>query len=152
MPAKKYHVLLSESQRAFLQKFTTRGIASARKLNRARILLLSDESDRGASKNDEQIAELLGISQSTVVKVRQRFAEGGLDNALEEKPRPGAPPKLDGKDEATLTAIACSQAPEGRSRWTLRLLADKLVELKVVDSISHVCVGNLLKKTTSSRG
>jgi transposase len=151
MPAKKYHVQLSESQRQFLHKLTTKGTAKARQIKRAHILLLSDESNTNASKTDEQIAEVLGISNSTVVRVRGRFVEEGLESALNEKPRPGQPPKLTGKQEAKLIAIACSTPPQGYARWSLRLLADKVVELNIVDSISHKSVGEVLKKANSSR-
>jgi len=136
MPAKKYC--------EYLRKITTTGAAPARKINRARILMLSNEANANASKTAEEIGELLGISTSTVYRVRMCFVEEGLESALYDKPRPGQPPKLTGKQEAQLTAIACSTPPEGRSRWTLRLLADKLVELKIV--------GEILKKTISSPG
>ena len=152
MPAKKHHVRLCESELEALQRLTTTGKASARKINRARILLLSNEADDNSSKTDEEIATVLGVSTSTVVRVRQRFVKEGFEDSLHEKPRPGQRPKLTGKGEARLIALACSEAPEGRARWTLRLLAHKLVELKVVDSISHKTVGCVLKKTNLSPG
>ena len=150
MPAKKYRVQLSKAQREFLHKLTTTGTASARRINRARVLLLSDEANADDSKTDDQIAELLEISTSTVLRVRQRFVEDGLEVALNERPRPGQPLKFTGKQEAKLIAIACSTPPEGRSRWSLRMLADKLVELNIVDSISYKTVGEVLKKGSSS--
>jgi transposase len=109
--------------------------------------LLSDEG-----LEDDEIAETLKVSKSTVCRIRKRYCEGGLDFALQEKPRSGAPNKIDGRVEAQLTLLACSDPPEGRSRWTVRLLADRLVELEVVDSISHMSVQRLLKKMKLSLG
>lgn len=150
MAAKKYQVQLSEGEREFLHKFTSTGSRKARQIKRAHILLLSDESGTNASKTDEQIAQALGISTSTVARVRGRFVQEGLGSALNEKPRPGQPPKLTGKQEAKLIAIACSTPPGGYARWSLRLLADKVVELDIVDSISYKTVGEVLKKVNSS--
>ena len=99
-----------------------------------------------------EIAEALKVSTSTANRMRKRYCEGGLEFALHEKPWKGAPPKIDGRAEAQLTLLACSEPPEGRSKWTLKLLADKLVELEVVESISHMTVHRLLKKTRSNRG
>lgn len=141
MPKKVYKVQLKDDQRSYLISLLYKGKHSSRKLLRARILLLSDEG-----YTDEEIVEITGTSRDKVHRVRQRFFEGGLNNALEEKVRSGKPPKLDERGEAELTMIACSKPPAGRSRWTLRLLASKLVEFEIVDSISYVCVGNLLKK------
>jgi transposase len=143
MPAKLYNVCLTDEQVQYLFDIVYNGKHETRKITRARILLLSSSGE-----TDEEIVLALQTSLSTVRRVRIRFAKEGLTAALEEKPRPGQPVKLSGSDEALLTAIACSEAPEGRSRWTLRLLADKLVELKVVPSISHVTIFNILKKTT----
>ena len=143
MPAKIYNVCLSDGQTQSLFDIIHTGRHKARKITRARILLLAS-----AGQSDEEIVLALHTSLSTVQRVRKRFVKEGLLAALEEKARPGQPEKLSGADEALLTAIACSQAPEGRSRWTLRLLADRLVELKVVPSVSHVTVLNILKKTT----
>ena len=102
--------------------------------------------------NDREIAEFLNSSIPTVERVRRRFVEEGLEAALEERPRPGAARKLNGKEEAYLVALACSPAPQGHSRWTLRCLADKVVELELTDSICHETVRRILKKTISSRG
>jgi transposase len=146
MLGKKYPVKLTEPQRHYLQKLTTTGKASARKLYRARILLLAEEASN-SPKSDEQIAQLLLISPATVTRVRRRFVKEGLEAALNEKPRPGQPSKLLGKHEAHILAIAQSIPPEGRTRWTLRLIADKWVELDLVDRISHVAVGEVLKKS-----
>lgn len=146
MARKKYRVYLNGKKRSRLRKLVSTGTEKARKITRARILLLSDESPRGQSKKDKEIMEVLGISARTVALTRQRFVEEGLDGALNEKPRPGRPPKFTGRDEAMLTAIACSDPPEGYGRWSVRLLSDNLVELGVVDSISRETVRLMLKK------
>lgn len=144
---KKYVVDLKEAERKQLLDLTSKGKVSARKLKRAHILLLADEG-----RSDEAIASALHVSVPTVERVRRRFVTGNLDHALNEMMRPGARRKLDGKQEAFLVATACSAPPEGRSRWTMQLLADQLVELKVVDSISDDTVRRTLKKTISSHG
>ena len=147
MPAKKYLVDLTVSEREQLQQLVSRGKVAARTVTRARILLQADQG-----RTDEQIVEALSTSVATVERVRQRFVEEGLDCALHERPRRGANPKLNGKEEAHLIAVACSAAPQGRARWSLRLLADKAVELGLCDSLSHETVRQMLKKTNSSRG
>ncbi len=148
MPAKKYRVKLTDKERRELLDLTKKGRNSARILTRARILLLADEG-----RSDEEIAAHLHSSSPTVARIRKRCCTaGGVEAAIKEKPRRGAAPKLNGRAEATLTAIACSTPPEGYARWTLRLLADKLVELGLVDSVSHVTVGTVLKKATLSPG
>jgi len=148
MARKKLHIVsLKEQEREELKQYLSKGKSSARSLTRARILLLADEG-----RDDEMIAEALKVSKSTVSRIRTRYCEGGLDFALHEKARSGAPPKIDGKIEAQLTLLACSEPPDGRSKWTLRLLADKLVEMEVVDSISHMSVQRLLKKMKLSLG
>ncbi len=101
---------------------------------------------------DDDITEVLNVSKSTVSRIRTRYCDGGLDSALYEKPRSGAPSKIDGRIEAQLTLLACSEPPDGRSKWTVRLLADKLVEMEVVESISHMSVQRLLKKMKLSLG
>jgi transposase len=140
-------VSLQEEDRDELNRYLRRGKSSARSLTRARILLLADEG-----RSDEEIVDSLKVSRTTVNRIRKRYCIGGLKFALHEKNRSGAPPKIDGRVEAQLTLLACSEPPEGRSKWTLRLLADKLVELEAVDSISHMSVHRLLKKTRSNRG
>lgn len=150
MSTKKYRVKLTNRERKYLKKLTTTGKESARKLNRARILLLSDEANPEAAESDPEIARILGVSSATVTRIRQRFIEEGLRPALNEKPRPGAPPKFSGKERAEITALACSDPPEGHGRWSLRLLADKLVELELIESISYKTVGEVLKKTNSN--
>jgi transposase len=147
MANKIYVVDLTEEERTFLLDFINRGTQSSRKLKRAHILLLANEG-----KTDGDIAGALHTSTPTVQRTRQRFVEGGLDRALNEDPRPGQRKRLDEKGEAILGTLAKSEPPEGRKRWTLQLLADRLVELKVVDSISYEKVRQALKKSDSSRG
>jgi len=145
--AKIYIVDLDEEERLFLLRFIKSGKHPARKINRARILLLADEG-----RTDQEISKALHTSISTVQRTRQRFVEGNLEYALNEKPRPGAQRKLAGKGEATLVALAKSKPPDGRKKWTLQLLTDRLVELKVVDTVSYETVRRELKKTVSSLG
>lgn len=142
---KAYTVILKPQEREYLKKLISRGTGKARKLTRCHILLMADEQ-----KTDTQITEALHVAMNTVFRIRQRYATKGLESALNEQPRSGQPPKFSGKQQAKITAIACSKAPEGRSRWTLRLLADKVVELDIVDSISYKSVENILKKTNLS--
>lgn len=150
--SKKYRVFLNGKKRSELKRLISTGTDKARKLTRARILLLSDESPRGSSRKDKEIMEALDISARTVAITRQRFAEGDIEEALNEKPRSGRPKEFTGREEAKLTLIACSEPPEGRNRWSVRLLADKMVELEVVDSISRESVRNYLKKGILSHG
>jgi len=147
----KYHIHLSKENRQELETLIRSGESSARTQTRARILLLTDESQK-KQKGAEEIASALMCSLPTITNIRKKFVEGGLENALYDKPRPGAIPKITGEIEAQLTLLACSTPPEGRSRWTLQLLADKLVELKLVDSISDVAVMHRLKKMSLSLG
>ena len=141
--AKIYHVDLTEEERESLLQLIRTGKPSARKVTRARILLLADEG-----KLDREIQEALHTGLSTIERTRKRFVEGNLEYALNEKKRSGAPRKFDGKQEAYLVALACSPPPSGRVRWTLQLLSDKLVELGVVEKISDETVRLRLKKTT----
>ena len=145
MPKKIYIVDLTKEERVYLLDFIKSGKHSARKLNRARILLLADEG-----KADGEIAEALHTGTATVQRTRQRFVGGNLEGALNERPRPGGQKKLDEKSEAILETLAHSKPPAGRKRWTLQLLADRLVQLKVVDSISHETVRQELKKNDLS--
>lgn len=146
---KRYVVTLEKDERGLLRGLISAGKASALKLTRARILLKADASRAGPAWSDERIAEALDVGLSTVSRVRQRFVERGLEAALERKPqeRPSRLPLLDGRAEAKLVALACSAPPEGRTAWTLRLLADRLVELEVVDTVSYETVRQTLKKT-----
>lgn len=150
--SKKYRVFLNGKKRSELKRLLTTGTDKARKLTRARILLLADESPDGPSKKDKKIMEALDVSARTVAITRQRFTEGDLEGALNEKRRSGRPLEFTGREEAKLTLIACSEPPEGRNRWSVRLLSDKLVELGVVDSISRESVRNYLKKGNLSLG
>jgi len=153
MPAKRYLVELSPQERQELSGLVSAGRRSARTLTRARILLKADQADGGPAWDDGRIADALGCGRRTVERVRQRLVGEGLDAALTHKPqaRPSVAPKLDGRAEARLIALACSEPPAGRSGWTLRLLADRLVELEVVDAVSYETVRRALKKTRSSR-
>jgi transposase len=154
MPTKRYLVELTPEERQQLAQLVSSGKRSARTITRARILLMADQAPGGPAWHDDRIAEALGCGRRTVGRVRQRLVEEGLEAALSHRPqqRPSAAPKLDGAGEARLIALACSQPPDGRDGWTLQLLADKLVELRVVDSVSYETVRRVLKKTRSSRG
>jgi len=144
---------LTPEERAQLHELLSKGKSAARTLTHARILLKADEGVIGPRLSDEAVAEALDVNRSTVERVRMRCVEEGFEAAL--RPRPSRqlhPRKLDGRQEAQMITLACSPAPAGRARWSLRLLADKLVELEIVDDISHETVRQTLKKTTSSRG
>ena len=147
---KRYKVTLEAEERQHLQDLIAAGKAAARKLAHARILLKADAADGGPAWLDGRIAEALEVSTDTVERVRRRFVELGLDAALDRKQRERPPReiKLDGRAEARLIALACSPPPLGRAVWTMQLLADKLVELEVVDSISDETVRLALKKTS----
>jgi len=150
---KKYVVTLMPEERGQLLEMVSRGKAAARKLRHARILLKADAGEGGPAWGDAAIAEGLEVGRSTVERVRQQFVEEGLTAALaRRKPRREYQRKLDGDGEAHLIALACSQAPEGRARWSLRLLADRMVALEYVESVSKNTVGRTLKKKNSSRG
>ena len=146
---KRYKVTLEAEERQHLHDLIAAGKAAARKLAHARILLKADAADGGPDWPDRRIADALEVSTDTVERVRQRFVELGLDAALDRKRRERPPReiKLDGRAEARLIALACSTPPGGRAVWTMQLLADKLVELEVVDSISDETVRLALKKT-----
>ena len=153
MPAKKYKVTLTADEQQQLNKLISTGKAAARKLAHARILLACEESDACRGASDTQVAEAVRVSRPTVERVRKALVEEGLEQALNAKrPRQTRPPAFDGESEAKLIALACSPPPQGRRRWTMRLLADRLVELEVFESISHETVRQTLKKTNSSLG
>ena len=147
---KRYVVRLEASEREQLQRLVSVGKGAARKLTHARILMQADQSAAGPGWTDERIAEGLGVTTRTIEQVRQRCVEEGLGSALERKKRcrPAVERLLDGAKEARLIAVCGSKAPEGGRRWTLRLLADRLVELKIVDSICYETVRRALKKTS----
>ena len=143
----KYQVVLTPGERSTLNTLTSKGQLSPRKLKRAQILMAADKG-----QSDGAIATVLGVGLSTVHRIRQKFIEGGLKFALNERPRVGGAKKLDSKGEALLIATACSEPPDGRCRWTLQLLADRMVQLKVVDSLSDETVRRTLQKNSSNLG
>jgi transposase len=148
---KKYIVRLDDDERGRLQRLVRAGKAAAYKIRHANLLLMADADGPGWA--DERIAEGLGVSIGQIEHLRRRFVEQGIDACLERKKqeRPSIEPKFDGEKEAKLIALACGKAPEGRERWSLRLLADRAVELRIVESTSHETVRQVLQKTRSSR-
>jgi len=155
MPKVKYHVRLSKEERRTLLGIISKGAASARTIMRANVLLAADENSPNGKKSEIEIAALFNVHQQTVHTVRKEYYENGLDVALSRKKRetPPVEPKITGEVEAKIIALSCSTPPPGSSKWSLRLLADKAVELNYIDSISYVAIGKLLKKrakTTSS--
>lgn len=150
--AKFYRVTLTEEERCELKALINRGKGEARKLAHARILLQADEAEGGPHRTDSEIADILHVCARTVERVRQRFVEEGLEAALVPKPSARVYAcLLDGVQEARLIALACSEPPEGKPRWTLRLLADRMVELNYAETISYETVRRMLKKTNSNR-
>jgi transposase len=148
MPARKYAVNLSGEERRVLDELIQNEAPRSRRVKHAKILL---ESDLG--KSAAKVADWVGVGHSTVERTRQRYAEGGLVAALNDRPRPGGVPKLDGKQQAFVIALACSETPNGQERWSMQMLADKIVELGVIDEpVSHDTIRRVLKKATSSRG
>jgi transposase len=145
--AKRWRVALADEEREQLRTLTRQGKPAARTVRRAQVLLLADEG-----QTDEQIAAALHCGLSTVARTRQRFVEEGLEAALVDRPRPGATPKLTPKQRAFVVVLACTEPPEGRLRWTMQLLADRLVELEVIPAISDESIRRLLKKGRSSPG
>ena len=153
MPAKKYRVRLSAEEQQELKGLVSRGRVAAHRQTHARILLLSDESQECGVLKDEEIARVLKVGIATVGRVRRRCVEEGVEAALGRRQQVNCrPKKLDGQGEAHLMVLACSQPPEGRAGWTLQLLADRLVQWEIVDSISTETVRQTLKKTNSSLG
>jgi hypothetical protein len=150
---KKYLVTLTADEREQLAGMIAAGRAAARKLTHARILLKADSADGGPAWTDDRIADAVEVSTDTVARVRQRFVEQGLEAALVRKKqdKPSRERVLDGAAEARLLAIACSDPPDERTAWTLRMLADKLVELEVVETVSTETVRRAMKKTSSGR-
>ena len=154
MSQKKYLVTLTTDERDHLDDLLRKGKSSALVLTRARILLKADQADGSPALDDAAIADDLEVGVRTVSRVRQRFVERGFEDCLKRKTqgKPSVPRTLDGTAEAKLIALACSDPPDDRAAWTMQLLADKLVELKVVDSVSDETVRRVMKKTRSSRG
>ncbi len=149
---KKYVVELTSEERRQLEGLIRKGKVAGYKIRHAQMLLKADQGKEGPGWPDRRIAEAFGAYLTSVECLRKRWVEEGLEGALERHKRQNYTRKLDGDAEARLIAIACSKPPEGRSEWTLRLLADRLVELSVVESISHMTVSRTLKKTRSSPG
>lgn len=147
MPKKQYIVDLTPDERSELVALTSKGELRARKMKRAQILL---KADQGAT--DAEIVAALRVSRPCVERLRKRFVEGGLARGLNEAPRPGKTPKLNGKQEARLIAEACSAPPEGHKRWTLQLLADRVVALELAEAFSYEAVRRVLKKALPSLG
>jgi transposase len=145
--AKRYRVTLTDEERDRLHDLTRKGKASVRMVRRAQTLLLAAEE-----RLDEEIAKALHIGVSTVERTRRRFVEAGLEASLREHSRPGARPKLGPKQQAYVVALACTKPPEGRERWTMQLLADRIVELQIVPDITDEAIRLLLKRTNSSPG
>jgi transposase len=150
---KKYIVTLTRAERRMLQEILSRGKAAARKLMHARILLKADAGPDGPGWDDDAIVQGLEVGRATVERVRKEFVEEGLEAALtRRRPRRQYPRALDGDAEAHLVALACQKPPEGRSRWTLRLLADRMVQLEYVEQVSYQTVRRTLKKMSLSLG
>jgi transposase len=149
---KKYPVILSDTERVQLKNLIAAGTAPARKLTHARILLKADQGSEGPGWVDEQVADAVEVSQPTVSRVRKQYVQEGLQAAINRRP-PNREyhRKLDGHQEARLVALACSKPPEGQARWSLRLLADRMVELDVVDDLSYQTVRRTLKKTRTAK-
>lgn len=150
--APRYKVTLMKSERTELEALTRNGKTGAKKFINARALLLCDAGPNGPAWTVASVAEALGVTSRTIEHIKKRFVEGGLEAALERKQRE-IPPRavvFDGEFEARLTALACSEAPEGHARWTVRLLADKAVELKFASSVSHMTAQRILKKANLS--
>jgi transposase len=145
--AKRYRVTLTDEERERLEELTRKGTASVRMVRRAQTLLLAADEER-----DADIAKALRIGVATVERTRQRCVEEGVEASLRERPRPGARPKLGPKEQAMVVALACTKPPEGRTRWTMQLLADRVVELEVVPDITDESIRRLLKRTSSSPG
>lgn len=150
MPKKKYHVQLDSEERNQLLNIISKGTASAKEIMHANVLLAADENNPNGRKSESEIADFYHVHPQTVFTIRQRFCQQGLDAAISRKKREQPPNKIKitGEVEAKVIALSCTAPPNGQSRWTLRLLADKAVELNYIDELSHTAVGRLLKKRT----
>ena len=151
---KKYRIELTIAQRQELEQITKAGQARARKIMHAHILLKSDSGQQGPSWSTQEIHQAFGVGERTIERVRKRFVEAGLANALERRPQPPRPEKriLNGRHEAYLIALACGEKPEGRERWSVRLLAHKMVEVGYIEQVGRETIRVTLKKTNSNRG
>ena len=149
---KQYHIRLTPEERAEARAILARGKAAALTARHARILLEADEAPGRRVRSDCQVAELCAVSPRTVARVRQVFAADGFAVALRGRAHPGAAPKLTLEQEAQIVALACTPAPEGHTRWTMRLLAERVVELEAMPPVSRELVRTTLKKTASSPG
>jgi len=149
---KRWVVELSQEEREQLEQLINKGNVAGYKIKHAQMLLKADEGEQGTSWPDTRIAEAYNVSESTVRNLRKRLVEKGFEAALEREKQTTYRTKLDGEAEAKLITIACSQPPEGYSRWSVRLLADRLVELEIVDAVSHMTVQRVMKKTNSNHG
>ena len=152
MPKVKYRVRLTKKERSTLLDIVSKGSASARTIMRANVLLAADENNPKGKKSETEIAEIYNVHQQTVHTIRKEYSQNGLEATVSRKKRetPPVAPKITGDVEAKIIALSCSSPPPGRSKWSLRLLADKSVELHYVESISHEAVGRLLKKRTEA--
>lgn len=147
MKPKKYQVKLKKAEREYLKKFISAGVRSAREITRAKILLLSDQKTV-----NKEITKQLGSTPVTIGNIERKYCTEGLEAALKDKARPGQPRKVFKETETAIIALACSEAPDGRKRWTMRLLKDKIIQLEIVDSISYVQVSRILKKANLNLG
>ncbi len=153
MPAKQYRIRLSSDEREMLTELVNKGSGAAGRLRRARILMMADENQEGGGFKDADIAKALGAHQRTVERIRETCVEQGIEAALNHtRPTTRRAPLLDGAAEARLVQLACSEPPDGRESWSMQLLADKLIELEVVETVSRETVRSTLKKTNLSRG
>ena len=153
MPAKRYRVKLEEDERDELEALVSKGKGSVRRIRRAQMLLMADEDQEGGGWKDADIAKALGAHQRTVERTREKCVKEGVEAALNHtRPKRTRSKVLDGAAEARLIQLACSQAPDGHEEWTMQMLADKLIELEIVETVSKETVRTTLKKTNSSRG
>ena len=150
----KYSVKLSQGQRKELEELVSRGEAAARKIQHAHILLKSDKGEYGPRWSDKQIQEAFHVGETLIKRVRKRYVENGLEDALERRRQPKRPEKqkIDGKQEAQIIAVLCTERPEGRERWTIRALTDRIIELEIVEEVSYETVRTVLKKTNLNPG
>jgi hypothetical protein len=152
MPKNKYHVCLTKKERSILLDIISKGTTNAKEIMHANILLSADENSSKVHKSEMDIAVLFHVNPQTVHTIRRRYSQAGLDTAIIRKKRdtPPVEPKITGEVEARIIALSCGTPPRGRSRWSLRLLADKAIELQIIDSISHEAISRLLKKRTKT--